>query len=107
MLLIKKIKYSIILLLFVFTGKTQTNSIKINSTELKENIQLFCDRDIYLSGDYIQFYIKYTNIPDLKDKQLSNIAYLELITYDGKSFVKKKLLIKKGETAGLNIEINC
>jgi hypothetical protein len=99
MLIVKKIIYSIVLFFLVFTGKAQTKNTKINPALLQENIQLFCDREIYLSGDYIQFYIKYDDISDLTVKQLSNIVYLELITYEGKSFIKKKLLIKNGGTS--------
>ncbi len=100
MTFIKNSSFIFFLLMFVLNCQSQIKDKRINPDLLQEKIHFFCDRDSYLSGDHISFYIDYEALPGFEDKQLSNIVYLELITYTGVSFVKKKFLIKKGKVSG-------
>ncbi len=100
MIFIKNSSFIFFLLMFVLNCQSQIKNTQINPDLLQEKVHFFCDRDSYLSGDYISFYISYEDLSGLEDKQLSDIVYLELITYSGVSFVKKKFLIKKGKVSG-------
>ncbi len=64
-----------------------------------ENINLFTDRDLYLSGESIWFSAS-INL-DYNQEALSKIIYIEIFNTDHKSIVRRKYKIEKGIANGV------
>lgn len=75
-------------------GQTYDDRIEIPV----EKIQLYTDRDIYLSGEMIWF-TAWCEIPG-SNSGMSKIMYVELFNASAKSVVQKKYRIENGRVAG-------
>ncbi|MCD4793025.1 MAG: hypothetical protein K8R54_07335 [Bacteroidales bacterium] len=96
-------KYFLISFIFINTVvSAQNNSDKINNTS--ENIIVFTDRDLYLSGEKIWFNALCLSKGEFKEETISKITYFELFNEEKKSVIQKKVRIIKGESSSF-IEI--
>lgn len=69
------------------------DSIRFN--EIKEQISLITDRDIYFVNEDVLFAAQtFTNVAD--EQAFSQIIYVEIIDYRGRSFNQGKYLLKEG-----------
>jgi len=69
-------------------------------TNVREEVTLFTDRDLYLSGENIWFnaFISVNNVSE--NRQLSNVLYIELFQ-NNRAIVKKKFQIVDGKVEGM------
>ena len=96
-------KYFLISFIFINTVvSAQNNSDKINNTS--ENIIVFTDRDLYLSGEKIWFNALCLSKGEFKEETISKITYFELFNDKKESVIQKKVRIIKGESSSF-IEI--
>lgn len=96
--------YKKYIILFLFGIHLISNGQNNNGTDSvlplpAEKVNLFTDRDIYLSGETIWFHAS-INLED-NHSGVSNILYLELFNSKQRSIVKKKYRINQGIADGV------
>lgn len=80
----------------VYSQKLNNN----NNENIIENLVLFTDRDIYISGENVWF-SSFSYINDmLSNKTLSNVLYVEVYNDKRKTIIKKKFKILNGIAYG-------
>ena len=102
-----KRKIKNIVLLTIFTGlflplaKSQSTAEHAIETNIRENVFLVTDRDLYLCGEQIWFSAS-CSVENAPSSQLSNVLYVELYL-NKKAVVKKKFQIVDGKVQGMLI----
>jgi hypothetical protein len=65
-----------------------------------ETVVLYCDREIYGTGEQIHFFATYREPGEFKSGSWSSVLYVELISWDGNKQASSKVLIKEGRAIG-------
>ncbi len=91
-------KYFLICLIFINIVVSAQNIFEKN-TDSYEDIVLFTDRDLYLSGERIWFNATCTSNSKFSNETVSKVTYFELFNDEKKPVIQKKIRIIKGKSS--------
>ena len=99
-------KFILHIILFVFTSSFLQAQISVDNenedflNNISEKVNLFTDRDLYLSGENVWFTAFVLINDSFNENDLSKIIYLELVDGKKKTIFQGKYKINKGITTG-------
>lgn len=95
--MMKDFLYILLLSILLIPGTTFSGNLPFNPGD---NVVLFTDRAVYITGEQVRFYASVWNGNDLDKPVQSQILYCEIITPDGNKISGNKFIISQSEAEG-------